>query len=117
MTPVLRAASDLQLEMILNPGRPTSAGLTAAATAELMPYAKGPLSFLRARQTLFGDAFAALGCVVVGDHARVARIVSEPQRRSSYVGVYPMLAETYPEGFLLFADDDDSPMTTFRTSK
>ncbi|WP_299407585.1 cytochrome P450 [Acaryochloris sp. IP29b_bin.148] len=66
-----------------------------------------PQEFLGKRQKIFGNNFAALGRIIVGEYNLTAKIIAEPQQREPYIGRFRCIPERFSKNFLLFLSDQE----------
>jgi len=105
---LLRQWCRFQAWLLRHPGAWSEVLLTGCYTTDMVLYMRSPKDFLGRRREVMGPNFAALGRLVVGDYTEVARLIAQPQQRSSFLGRGRMVAERFPAGFPLFHSDREA---------
>jgi len=72
---------------------------------DLFVYSSNPNKFLQKRQAIFGQNFAALGRIIVGDYNDVKECIQAPQKRSNYLGPASLMPRKFSKYFSLFLSD------------
>jgi len=72
---------------------------------DLLQYSSNPKKFLQKRQAIFGQNFAALGRIIVGDYNDVKEFMQAPQKRSNYLGRVRLMPRKFSKNFPLFLSD------------
>jgi hypothetical protein len=105
----VRASCNLQLWLINHPNCITNALLALLYAIDLVSYSiSGPLNFLTRRGDIYGQNYAALGRIIVGEYAQCAQIISSPQKRHYYLGRTKLYPRKMPQNFILFLSDADA---------
>jgi cytochrome P450 len=102
---LVRQWSRFQGWLLRHPGGWSEALLSGCYTIDMLLYMRSPKDFLGRRRAVMGPNFAALGRLIVGDYPEVARLIAEPQQRSTFLGRGRVMAERFPANFPLFLSD------------
>ncbi|MEY3607447.1 MAG: hypothetical protein RLZZ447_235 [Verrucomicrobiota bacterium] len=105
---LLRQWCRFQGWLLRQPGAWSEALLTGCYSIDMMLYMPNPKEFLGRRREVMGPTFAALGRLIVGDYHEVARLIAQPQQRSTFLGRGRMVAERFPASFPLFLSDREA---------
>lgn len=105
----VRTSCELQLWLINHPNCITNAILGVLYAIDLVGYSvSGPLEFLIRRGDIYGQNYAALGRIIVGEYAKCAAIISSPQKRQCYLGRAKLYQRRMPSNLILFLSDSEA---------
>eukprot|EP00979_Chaetoceros_neogracilis_P003199 scaffold552_cov228-Chaetoceros_neogracile.AAC.2 len=102
----IRMSCSIQLWLIRHPNCITKMLLSLFYVRDLIAYSINPKKFLQNRQAIFGQNFAALGRIIVGDYKDVTEIIASPQKRAAYLGRARLMPRKFSKNFPLFLSDE-----------
>lgn len=105
----IRLSNWAQLKCLRHPCALSNLVLSLFYSVEVSLYTlNGAKSFLTRRNELFGPNYAALGKLIVGEHAATAGLIEMPQQRGDFLGRARLVGDRLPHGFLLSLSDEEA---------
>lgn len=108
MSLLIRFSNRIQICLLRHPNILTTMLMRFFYVVDVISYSiVTPQEFLGTRQKIFGQNFAALGRIIVGEYNLAAKIIAEPQQREPYIGRFRCIPNRFSKNFLLFLSDKE----------
>lgn len=108
MSLLIRFSNRIQICLLRHPNILTTMLMRFFYVVDVISYSiVTPQEFLGKRQKIFGQNFAALGRIIVGEYNLAAKIIAEPQQREPYIGRFRCIPDRFSKNFLLFLSDKE----------
>ncbi len=105
----VRMSSSMQLWLIKHENCITKLLLHIMYSLDVLAYTiSGPLNFLSRRGDMYGQNFAALGRIIVGDYDKCTELIESPQQRGKFLGRAKLIPGRLPKYFPLFMSDAEA---------